>query len=447
MSDKYYRGLRNILNDVKFKLQLASMDLKINENKNNISGIKNDISEINNFSDKINDNSSDISSNLGKINDNSSSIFNNSGKIDSNTLNITEIKDDLSNIDFNSGDKFSIEKFFMYNIEIDNNYNLNKDETSFSIFKYTLKDEFKKDSILEINCRLLYRYNNYNHIGWLNHIFKLYDDNDNIIYEYKCLITNSGDNLKNDIKQNDLFYFKLNEDYENIKIELILSLINDANDNTEVICKLYNSYKSNFLNIKYYKKINLISVNNNLGNIENNISSNKNDISSNLIKINSNENGILSNLNEINSIKNNNSKSYLKNIYNILFYNEEKQINSREIFYEKIFVIDSKQDDFIEINVKMLLEYEDISQKNFVSIIYEILDENNNSLYFSQINNNNYQYFSNKLSINENIFYNFNNDIKKIKFRISFVKTAIQNITISYINDNNHRFILKHYGN
>ena len=32
------------------------MTLKINENKNNISGIKNDISEINNFSDKINDN-------------------------------------------------------------------------------------------------------------------------------------------------------------------------------------------------------------------------------------------------------------------------------------------------------------------------------------------------------------------------------------------------------
>ena len=404
MSDKYYRGLRNILNDVKFKLQLASMDLKINENKNSILSNKNDISEINNFSDKINDNSSDISSNLGKINDNSSSISNNSGKIDSNTLNITEIKDDLSNIDFNSGNKFSIEKFFMYNIEIDNSYNLNKDETSFSIFKYTLKDEFKKDSILEINCRLLYRYNNYNHIGWLNHIFKLYDDNDNIIYEYKCLITNSGDNLKNDIKQNDLFYFKLNENYENIKIELILSLINNANDTTEVICKLYNSYKSNFLNIKYYKKINLISVNNS-------------------------------------------SKSYLKNIYNILFYNEEKQINSGEIFYEKIFVIDSKQDDFFEINLKMLIEYEDISQKKFVRIIYEILDENNNSLYFLQINNDNYQYFSNKLSINENIFYNFTKNIKKIKFRISFVKTTIQNIKISYINDNNYRFILKHYGN
>ena len=66
---------------------------------------------------------------------------------------------------------------------------------------------------------------------------------------------------------------------------------------------------------------------------------------------------------------------------------------------------------------------------------------------FLQINNDNYQYFSNKLSINENIFYNFTKNIKKIKFRISFVKTTIQNIKISYIIDNNYRFILKHYGN
>ena len=205
--------------------------------------------------------------------------------------------------------------------------------------------------------------------------------------------------------------------------------------------KYYRGLK-NFLNDTKYK-LQLSSMTLKINENKNNITRIKNDIS----RINNILSDISNNSNEINYIKSNITKSYLKNIYNILFYNEEKQINSKEIFYEKIFVIDSKQDDFIEINVKMLLEYEDISQKKFVRTIYEILDENNNSLYFSQINNNNYQYFSNKLSINENIFYNFNNDIEKIKFRISFVKTAIQKITISYINDNNHRFILKHYGN
>ena len=324
MSDKYYRGLKNFLNDTKYKLQLASMTLQINENKNNITGIKNDISGINDFSDKINDNETNISDNLSKINDNTSSISTNLGRINTNKSDIDEINSNLSNIDFNSGNKYSIENFFIYNIEIEKNYILNKDKRNFSIFKYVLEDKFTKDSILEIDCRLLYRYHNYNHIGLVYHIFKLYDNNDNMIYDYKSLITNSGDNKSNDLKQNDVFYAKLNDNYDIIKIELILSLINNISNSTVVDCRLYDAYKSNFINIEYYKKMNLISINNNLGDIENSVLTNESNISSNLIKINSNEDDILYNLNEINYLKNNKSTNYLKNIYNILIYDLKK---------------------------------------------------------------------------------------------------------------------------
>ena len=279
MADYYRKTVNKVVNDVKLKMQLGALTLKLSENNNKIDdliGVDKNIKK-------------DISSNTSKIN--------------TNTSNINEIKADLSNVDFNSGNKFSIENFFIYNIEIEKSYNLNKDKTSFSIFKYTLEDDFKKDSVLEIDCRLLYGYNNYNHIGLLQHIFKLYDNNDNMFYDYKSLKTNAGDNSRNDIKQNDFFYVKLNNDYKIIKIELILSLINDISNTTSVNCRLYNTYKSNFLNIKYYKKINLISINNNLGDIENTVLSNKNNISTNLIKINSNEDDILSNLNEINYLK------------------------------------------------------------------------------------------------------------------------------------------------
>ena len=92
----------------------------------------------------------------------------------------------------------------------------------------------------------------------------------------------------------------------------------------------------------------------------------------------------------------------------------------------------------------MLLEYENINEKNYVNTVYEIFDENNNSLYIFTINNNDYQYFSNKVSIKENIFYNFIKNVKNIKFRIKFVMTAVKVIKIWYIN-NNYRFILKHY--
>ena len=169
-----------------------------------------------------------------------------------------------------------------------------------------------------------------------------------------------------------------------------------------------------FYVLNIIKKINLLSVNNNLGDLESTILSNsskidtnKNNISTNLIKINSNEDDILYDLSEINYIKNNNSTQYLKNIYDIIFYDEKTQVDFRGIFYEKVFEINAKENNFIKINLKMLLEYENINEKNYVNINYEIFDENNNSLYISSINNNDYQYFSNKVSIKENIFYNF----------------------------------------
>ena len=93
----------------------------------------------------------------------------------------------------------------------------------------------------------------------------------------------------------------------------------------------------------------------------------------------------------------------------------------------------------------MLLEYENINEKIYVNTVYEIFDENNNSLYISTINNNDYKYFSNKLSIKENIFYNFTKNVKNIKFRIKFVMTSAQVIKIWYIKNDNYRFILKHY--
>ena len=74
--------------------------------------------------------------------------------------------------------------------------NLVKDTPKFNIFNYDLINEFRKDNILEVNCRLLYQYTNHNNIGFLLHIFKLYDGASKMFYEYKSLLTNAGDNRK-----------------------------------------------------------------------------------------------------------------------------------------------------------------------------------------------------------------------------------------------------------
>ena len=175
------------------------------------------------------------------------------------------------------------------------------------------------------------------------------------------------------------------------------------------------------------------------------INTNKNNISTTLIKINSSEDDILYNLSEINYIENNISKPYLKNIYNILFYESITQIDFRNLFYEKVFDVNASINDFIEMNLKIDLQYEDISERNYVKTLYEIFDENDNSLYVKSTNNNKYSCFSNRVIVDENIFYNFTKNIKYIKFVIKFQMILSRVITIWYIKNDNYRLILKHY--
>ena len=105
---------------------------------------------------------------------------------------------------------------------------------------------------MEVNCKLLYNYTTYDNIGTLMHVFKLYDENNNLLHEHKNLKTNAGDNLKDDLNQIDLFYVKLNDDYSVIKIELFLSILD--NINKSLSCKLYNSLRSNFYVLNIIKK-------------------------------------------------------------------------------------------------------------------------------------------------------------------------------------------------
>ena len=391
MSDKYYRGLINSVDNVKQKLQLALMTLKINENRNIISGIKNDISEINNFSDKINDNETNISSNLLKINDNDNNI-------DEIRTNLNNIKNDLSDFTIN----YSIQNLFIYNIDIEKNYTLNKDNPKFSIFSYNLEDDFKSNSILEVNCKILYNYTTYNNIGTLIHIFKLYDKNNELIYEYKNLKSNSGDNLAAFLNQDDLFYVKLNENYSIIKIELILSILD--NISKSVSCKLLNTFKSNFLYIKHYKKINTLSVNNNLTN--------------------------------------------LKNLFNIKYYDYKKEIKFNESFFNKKFNLDFKKDDFVDIDLKMKLEYENVDDSEIISTKIKLYNDINEEIFVTNYNNKDSISYSNFVFLNKNIIYNFIEDTKFVKIIITFEFQQIKSIKkIHYIPTNNDRLYLKHYGN
>ena len=97
-------------------------------------------------------------------------------------------------------------------------------------------------------------------------------------------------------------------------------------------------------------------------------------------------------------------------------------------------------------NFKIDLEYESISERNYVETICELFDENDNSLYIKSVANNDYLYFSNGVIIDENIFYNFTKNVKKIKFVIKFQMLLSRDIKIWYIKNDNYRLVIKNYG-
>ena len=94
---------------------------------------------------------------------------------------------------------------------------------------------------------------------------------------------------------------------------------------------------------------------------------------------------------------------------------------------------------------KIDLEYEDISERNYVKTIYEIFDETNNSLYIKSVTNDDYTYFSNRVIIDENIFYDFTKNVKEIKFVIKFQMLMSRVIKIWYIKNDNYRLVIKNY--
>ena len=428
--------------------------------KLNTESISTNTSDISDNLGKINTNTSSISSNLGLIETNTSSISDNKGLIETNASNIST---NFDKIGINTGSIASnLEKINDIEnnlIVFDNIYNETLTIGNFTsisntiIFFYeTINFNFTTNGIIKIDAKYTY-FKNYN----LTHIYKFYN-NKKIFKEIKLDNISDIVNDKFEIQAINSTAIDIGIFYEtNTGGNKEIKLVGDNTcrvsyfDNTPKTNKNKLDIASNLEkidgNINAIKLINKNSRDNSKDISTNKglISTNKSDISINLIKINSNEDDILYNLNEINNIKNNSSKSYLKNVYNILFYDKKTQVSFRNYFFEKVCDVNASINDFIEMSFKISLEYENISERSYVKTLYELFDENDNSLYIKSVSNNDYSYYSNKIFIDESIFYNFNKSIKKIKFVIKFQMILSRVIKIFYIKNNNYRFILKHY--
>ena len=385
------------------KNDILSNTGRISTNEENISSnlgkINDNSSDISSNAGRINDNSSDISSNAGKINDNLSDISSNLGKINDN-------KDDIIALQ-NSNVKafYNLDKIFIYDIE--SGHQTVNSNNHYHIFEKEITYNSIKNSYLEIILKVLTEISNYVLIGYFQILCNFYNQDDNLFYTISLSTAMGSINKLSTIKS--VFIAPINEDMSKIKIDFFIApKPTQQNRSAKFIIRDINRNK---IYVKYFQKTEEMSIKN-----------------------------IEDSLSKVNDIK-----IYLKNLFNIIYH--ENDIEITHIFFEKTFLLNAKKDDLIEINFKMLIQYENTQDSKHITTNFIIYDENNIKLLSMSYDNIDFSSNSNRnILLKNNFSYNFNKDVNKVRLLISFTKRRSY-VSINYIYNNNNRLIIKHYGN
>ena len=291
---------------------------KLDMNKNNISSnkglIETNTSSISSNKGLIETNISNISDNKGLIETNASDISDNSGLISANTgsiaSNLEKINDNKNDIiaikTSNIKAFYNLDQIFIYDIE-NGNQNVDKDN-HFHIFEKEITYDFIKNSYLEIALKVLTEISNYVLIGFFQILCNFYDQDNNLFYTISLSTAMGSINKLSTIKS--VFIVPINENMSKIKIDFFIAP-KESQQNRSARFTIQD-INSNKIYIKYFQKTEEMSIKD----IQDSLDT-VNNISNDLEKIND-------------SIK-------LKNIKNLLSYDERDQINFKGIFFNKTF--------------------------------------------------------------------------------------------------------------
>ena len=392
ISDNLNNETIKLFGNSSFQFRYSKIEFKTNINENNIKSNKG----------LIDTNTRDISSNLGKINTNTSDISSNLGKINTNTEKITALQ--TSNIKA----FYNLDQIFIYDIPKKDGKTVNKDN-HLHIFEKQMTYSFTKNSYLEIALKVLTEISHYMLIGYFQILCNFYDQDDKLFYTISLSTAMGSINKLSTVKS--VFIVPINENMSKIKIDFFIAP-KPTQENRSAIFTI-KDINSNKIYVKYFQKTEEMSIKD-----------------------------IKDSLNKVNELEN---KLYLKNIFNELYHKNDLLITN--IFFEKLYTINAKPNDFLEIQFKMLLKYEDSDNSRHITTNILLYDDNNEELKSYSFDNNNYLINSNTdVLLNDSLNYTFDKNVTNLKIIISFTKRRSY-VDIKYKSINNNRLILKHYGN
>ena len=349
--DYYRKPINKVVNDVKLKMQLGALTLKLSENNNKIDDL---IGVDKNIKKDVSSNSGLIDTNTSDISSNSELISTNEGNISSNLSKITNIENNLIIVNDIYNETFDISRFSV----------TYKDDR---IFYKPLYSNFTTNGIIKIDAKYNYVYDkNYT----LSHIYRFYNNKRQfkkieLQHDRSSKVINDKFEIQGiDSNQIDIaIYYENNTDSK--KIELVG----------------HNTIQINYIenNSKLDMNKNNIPANSGL------ISTNTSSISSNKGLIDTNTSDISDNLEKINALQTSNVKAFY-NLDQIFIYNIEKgnqtvdKDNHFHIF-EKEITYNFTKNSYLEIALKVLTEISNYILIGYFQILCNFYDQDNNLFY------------------------------------------------------------------
>ena len=433
----YYRKtVDNTANDLKLKMQMGALTLKLSENNGNISSnlskINTNASDISNnynftqinkkkseFNTSLIDTNRDnIASNLTTLNNIDNDLVSLRGRINTHQNDIQNINSNINAIENNNNLKISNEVFNDTHDIINQSFNFNENKHSYQLFEKAIENNMVSGELI-INAVINYKYDNLkNDLNRLTHLYQFYDDKDNLFYSITLdnhdFSTSNFD--KNILNVSDNFCFNI-DNKDKIKIVLSLTRINEwgtGNIDLQMI-------DNNYINIIYNQKTDISNKfdrnDKKLKDIDDKISSNNNLISNNFTSILPlKSNYVIDNiwLFNLNSNKDLNFKSDIKKI----------------LVYENNIDYQFKPNSFIEINESIAYKYDNIKLYYYVlKEKYILMDQNDTILDEFNFNIKSKGFIFNNLHIYDNQYF------FKVQSNITTLKLKVYLERINYDND------------
>ena len=433
----YYRKtVDNAANDLKLKMQMGVLTLKLSENNGNISSnlskINTNTSDISNnynftqinkkkseFNTSLIDTNRDnIASNLTTLNNIDNDLISLRGRINTHQNDIQNINSNINAIEENNL-KISDEIFNdTYDI-INQSFNFNENKHSYQLFEKVIENNIVSGELI-INTIINYKYDNLvNDINRLTHLYEFFDDKDELFYSITLDNHDFGvpsNSDKNILNVSDNFCFNI-DNKDKIKIVLSLTRINEwgtGNINLQMI-------DNNYINIIYNQKTD----------ISDKFNENDKKIKAINDKISSNNNLISNNFSSILPLK---SNYVIDNIW-LFNLNSNKDLNFKSdikkiLVYENNISYQFKPNSFIEINESIAYKYDNIKLYYYVlKETYVLLDQNDIILDEFNFNIKSKGFIFNNLHIYDNQYF------FKVQSNITTLKLKVYLERINYDND------------